>query len=152
MGAGVVQLLCAVVAGVCVVHGNTNLRWFTFWDYVPQDFAGWTNFAFTDSFQDINTGTTLGIKHLFSLQSSFITTNANNSYILRPDYQQKWKDLVPVMQSLFANHSIFGFFMGDEVLIRPNWSHLSEQLIWNGLDPKDLDAAVMLVIVHGNCN
>ena len=119
------------------------VEYMSFWEYSPSEFAGWTNFAFTSNLTQIAEGYSLGINHLFNLEgilfqgSSIPCTNhSGNPYyplILKSNYIQEWLNILPTINELYyVNKSIFGFFMGDE-------------LVWNGLDPNSLNIAVKLV-------
>ena len=129
-------VLCFLLSQV--IHG-VDLQYMSFWEYSPYDFEGWTNFAFTNNLTQIAIGTRLGIKHLFTVESIFfetgnVTQNGTSveAFVLRPDYQTQWNNNVPLFKQLFNNGSIFGFFMGDE-------------LVWNGLNPVDLNTACQCI-------
>ncbi len=126
-------LLCAFFN--CIF--SVRLQYISFWEYNPEDFKGWTNFAVSSNLTAINIGYSYGINHLFSVESIFFEYNstmcANKNIkpmILRSDYLQRWNSNLPIINELyFVNKSIFGFFMGDE-------------LIWNGLNPSSLITAI----------
>ena len=119
------------------------VQYMSFWEYSPSDFAGWTNFAFTSNLTQIAEGHTLGINHLFNLEFVLFeispvscANHSGNPYYpvrLKPNYTEEWINLLPTLNELYyVNKSIFGFFMGDE-------------LVWNGVGIDVLNTAVKLV-------
>ena len=126
----------------CIIYAVT-VQYMSFWEYSPVDFAGWTNFGVTSNLSQIEQGYSLGINHLFNLEGTFFTGSSvpctNHSgvpyypLVLKQNYIQEWNNLLPTLNELYhVNKSIFGFFMGDE-------------LVWNGLNPNDLNTAIKLV-------
>ena len=104
---------------------------------------GWTHFNAETNLTEIAIGNSLGIKFLYSVESIFfeqINETCNTSFgsimhpiTLRQDYMQQWNNMLPLFDELYyINQSIFGFFVGDE-------------LVWNGLDPIQLNIAVQLI-------
>lgn len=66
-----------------------------------------------------------GLQSLYATESIFLT-RGSTGLVLRPDYEAAWAAAVPVARELLANGTIFGFFLGDE-------------LVWNCLPVADLN-------------
>ena len=79
----------------------------------------------------IEIGNSLGINHLYNVTDIFFefdrsinchknaTNNGTyvNPYILSPNYETNWQNMLPIFNELYyINESIFGFFIGDELI------------------------------------
>lgn len=65
------------------------------------------------------------MKTLYYCAHLFVDGDGKGNLILRSDYQARWNAAQPTLQPFIANGTIFGFFLGDE-------------LIWNGQGLLDL--------------
>eukprot|EP01084_Bolivina_argentea_P119618 212076_1 len=119
------------------------LKYMSFWEYDPNDFAGWCNFAVSANTTQIKIGQSLNISHLWNIEGFFFEGSGKicnttyggtlNPLILKSNYKAIWDQYYPTIHELYyVNKSIFGFFMGDE-------------LVWNGLDPVSLNTAVEFI-------
>ena len=80
---------------------------------------GWTNLAMSTAANAAAASHHGGPKNqLLNLQDVLFDTNTtgNRTIELLPDWQQRWKELLPLAKALFANHSATGFFFGDELV------------------------------------
>ena len=132
-------LLPVIVVFLSRLCVGVELKYMSFWEYVPADFGGWCNFAVSNNVTEINEGFKLNITHLYDVTYTFFKGSGNlcnTSYgtvldplILNPDYQTLWDRIYATVDELYyVNKSIFGFFMGDE-------------LVWRGLSPVSLQFA-----------
>jgi len=116
-------------ASATSVNANPSLKYLGFWQseqYTPELF-GWANLLFTESnttmFPSWHAG---GLNILFNVEWYFFDgSGPGGALALRADYQQWWATASQLATPLLANGTIFGFFLGDE-------------LIWNNLPYNDL--------------
>eukprot|EP01084_Bolivina_argentea_P170721 295841_1 len=131
-------------AYVIAMIDSAPLRYMSFWEYNPAEFANWTNYAFTKNLTLIEEGNLLGINHLYEVSDILFdhspvpcineSTTGEPVYpiVLKSNYNEEWNKNLPLLSELYANNSIFGFFMGDE-------------LVWQGLNPNDLNIAIQTI-------
>eukprot|EP01084_Bolivina_argentea_P074754 135584_1 len=119
---GAVAICIAYVCNIYLMI-STDLQYMSFWEYDPYAFAGWTNFAVSSSLEEIAIGYSFGINHLYNVEHVFFETVANitckgtNPLVLKPNYTEEWNNLLPTLNELYyVNKSIFGFFLGDELI------------------------------------
>lgn len=116
---GALGCLLAPVSGV-------ELEYMSFWQYDAKGFSGsWTNFAFiADVGVIVESNQLYGTRFLLDVLAVFFVAQTvsptEHPYTLREDYAARWESQLPVARQLYANNTIFGFFMGDEVRRRIN--------------------------------
>lgn len=83
------------------------------------ELKGWTNLAMSTAENAAAASRHGGPKNqLLNLEKVLFNTNTtgNKTAELLPNWQQRWRELRPLAQALFANKSASGFFFGDELV------------------------------------
>lgn len=94
-------LLIAVVLTACSCSSNPTLRFFSYWgnDFDLNSNFSNLNFKIGDVDQ-IKKFYPLGIKTFLPIESDFITSDANGSFILKSNYKENWQKTVATVTPL----------------------------------------------------
>lgn len=114
-------------------------QWVGFWDLNNEFDAvkGWNNMVHDQCPQGTDTSPCIaakaaGLNVFFQVKDVLFHMGATDGLELRPDYEASFAAVAPTIEALAANDTVFGLFMGDE-------------LVWNGLDIDQLATAATLI-------
>jgi len=103
-----------------------NSLYLGWYGYDLNNMVGWTNIAHSNNISLLIENSNNGINQLFEITELY--TNNFDGLILKSSWKNMINDNIKLFNNLFYNKTIFGFFMGDE-------------LMWNGLPYSNLTSA-----------